>query len=223
MGLGCGNPCQSHTHFVSHTILFFCWCNSCTTRVIKPIKECINRSNPHFVLFVPPEYSSQRNPPKHCSSCWRMSSSEGSFLSARAAPALAPSLSYWPAFFKAQAGGLWYGSAAAAAAAAPSEAAADCCCVLFNPHTRVTTSSLLIYSPNKSLCRTPDDPEGYISMVIAENRLSCDLVQAGLNKYATEWPASMLHYQDARGIPELRSACAHMLQRTLAQVWLGDT
>jgi len=57
-------------------------------------------------------------------------------------------------------------------------------------------------------------------MVIAENRLSSDLVQAGLDKYAVGWPASMLYYQDARGIKELRSSVASMLQRTIAQV--GD-
>lgn len=51
-------------------------------------------------------------------------------------------------------------------------------------------------------------------MVVAENRLSTDLVQAGLNSHATTWPTRMLHYQDARGIEELRTTLASMLQHT---------
>lgn len=61
---------------------------------------------------------------------------------------------------------------------------------------------------------TPDNPEGYISMVVAENRLSSDLIREGLLQHAADWPPSMLHYQDARGIPELRASLSRMVQRT---------
>jgi hypothetical protein len=60
-------------------------------------------------------------------------------------------------------------------------------------------------------------------MVVAENRLSTELVQAGLNTHATDWPQSMLYYQDARGIQELRSTLAHMVQRTFMKVCLLNT
>jgi hypothetical protein len=60
-------------------------------------------------------------------------------------------------------------------------------------------------------------------MVVAENRLSSELVQAGLHSHATDWPKSMLYYQDARGIPELRSTLAHMVQRAFMQVRLNNT
>lgn len=63
-------------------------------------------------------------------------------------------------------------------------------------------------------------------MVVAENRLSSDLIREGLLQHAADWPPSMLHYQDARGIPELRAALAHMVQRTFMKVsvlfWAGN-
>lgn len=55
-------------------------------------------------------------------------------------------------------------------------------------------------------------------MVVAENRLSSDLIVQGLGKYAADFPATMLHYQDARGIPELRATLARLVQRTFMQV-----
>jgi hypothetical protein len=67
-------------------------------------------------------------------------------------------------------------------------------------------------------CRTPDNPDGYICMAVAENRLSTDLVEAGLKQHALDWPGSMLFYQDARGIQELRASLARMAQRTFMQV-----
>lgn len=60
-------------------------------------------------------------------------------------------------------------------------------------------------------------------MVVAENRLSSELVQEGLNTHATDWPKSMLYYQDARGIQELRTTLAHMVQRTFMKVCMCHT
>lgn len=55
-------------------------------------------------------------------------------------------------------------------------------------------------------------------MVVAENRLSSDIIRDGLLQHAADWPASMLHYQDARGIIELRTTLARMVQRTFMKV-----
>jgi aspartate/methionine/tyrosine aminotransferase len=68
------------------------------------------------------------------------------------------------------------------------------------------------------LYRTPENSDGYISMVVAENRLSTDLIVEGLAQHAADIPANMLYYQDARGILELRETIAHVLQRTFMKV-----
>jgi hypothetical protein len=65
--------------------------------------------------------------------------------------------------------------------------------------------------------RSPDNPEGYIALAVAENRLTTDLVQQGLQAH-TSFPAHMLYYQDMRGIAELRQAIAGMLQDSFMQV-----
>jgi 1-aminocyclopropane-1-carboxylate synthase len=58
-------------------------------------------------------------------------------------------------------------------------------------------------------------------MVVAENRLSSDIIRDGLLQHAADWPTSMLHYQDARGIPELRATLSHMVQRTFMKVGMA--
>ncbi|KAF8066189.1 ACS8 [Scenedesmus sp. PABB004] len=59
-----------------------------------------------------------------------------------------------------------------------------------------------------------DNPGGTIACVVAENRLSCDLVAAGLAKHGGAFPEHLLHYQDMRGIPELRAALVGLLRDT---------
>lgn len=66
-------------------------------------------------------------------------------------------------------------------------------------------------------CRSPDNPDGYIALAVAENRLTTELVQQGLQAHGG-FPAAMLYYQDMRGIPELRQAIADMLQDSFMQV-----
>lgn len=55
-------------------------------------------------------------------------------------------------------------------------------------------------------------------MVVAENRLSTDLIVEGLAQHTADIPANMLYYQDARGIIELRETIAHVVQRTFMKV-----
>uniref|UniRef100_A0A383VMM0 Aminotransferase class I/classII large domain-containing protein n=1 Tax=Tetradesmus obliquus TaxID=3088 RepID=A0A383VMM0_TETOB len=63
---------------------------------------------------------------------------------------------------------------------------------------------------------SPDNPDGYIALAVAENRLTTELVQQGLQAHGG-FPAAMLYYQDMRGIPELRQAIAGMLQDSFMQ------
>ncbi|WIA13905.1 hypothetical protein OEZ85_002476 [Tetradesmus obliquus] len=63
---------------------------------------------------------------------------------------------------------------------------------------------------------SPDNPNGYIALAVAENRLTTELVQQGLQAHSG-FPAAMLYYQDMRGIPELRQAIADMLQDSFMQ------
>lgn len=99
-------------------------------------------------------------------------------------------------------------------AAAADSAACECAAAL-SPTVAASCTTQPLFN---GLCRTPDNPDGYISMVVAENRLSSDLIREGLLQHATDWPPSMLHYQDARGIPKLRAALARMVQRTFMKV-----
>jgi aspartate/methionine/tyrosine aminotransferase len=71
-------------------------------------------------------------------------------------------------------------------------------------------------------CRSPDNPDGYIALAVAENRLTTDVVQQGLQAHSS-FPAHMLYYQDMRGIPELRQAIAEMLQDSFMKVTLWCT
>lgn len=59
-------------------------------------------------------------------------------------------------------------------------------------------------------------------MVVAENRLSTDLIVEGLAQHAADIPANMLYYQDARGIIQLRETIAHVLQRTFMKVGISS-
>lgn len=63
---------------------------------------------------------------------------------------------------------------------------------------------------------SPDNPDGYIALAVAENRLTTELVQQGLQAHGG-FPAAMLYYQDMRGIPALRQAIAGMLQDSFMQ------
>ncbi|WIA34053.1 hypothetical protein OEZ86_012431 [Tetradesmus obliquus] len=67
---------------------------------------------------------------------------------------------------------------------------------------------------------SPDNPDGYIALAVAENRLTTELVQQGLQAHGG-FPAAMLYYQDMRGIPELRQAIAGMLQDSFMQAIAG--
>jgi hypothetical protein len=153
-------------------------------------------------------------------------SDRSSFLADRAALALAPSLSYWSGFQKAIEGGLWYAKPANRVLQQDDAAASVPWHCSRPAHTALILMS--IAHPNIPVgvhcChRTPDNPEGYISMVVAENRLSSDIIRDGLLQHAADWPASMLHYQDARGIPELRATLSHMVQRTFMKVSSSST
>lgn len=65
--------------------------------------------------------------------------------------------------------------------------------------------------------RSPENPDGYIALTVAENRLSTELMQQGLMAHSS-FPPHMLYYQNMRGIPELRSSIASMLQETFMAV-----
>ncbi|KAG2483578.1 hypothetical protein HYH03_017585 [Edaphochlamys debaryana] len=61
---------------------------------------------------------------------------------------------------------------------------------------------------------SPEDPEGNIILSVAENRLTSDLVQERLSASAADFPQDALCYQNMRGITELRSALARLLEAT---------
>lgn len=53
--------------------------------------------------------------------------------------------------------------------------------------------------------RSPANPSGYISALVAENRLSiADVAGALRERCAQPWPPHLLHYQHPRGLLELR-------------------
>ena len=67
-----------------------------------------------------------------------------------------------------------------------------------------------------SSCRTPENPAGWVPLVVAENKLGNQIILDRMNQ-VTNFPTWVMNYGGFKGTYQLQSAFAGLLNRTFVK------
>jgi 1-aminocyclopropane-1-carboxylate synthase len=69
----------------------------------------------------------------------------------------------------------------------------------------------------RRMCRTPENPEGWLPLAVAENKLCTDMFLEKLATLPSRYPEWVMHYNTPRGISSLRKSLATLMTETFLE------